>query len=255
MTTAGVHTDELAQRTGVDAKTVQRWLTGRTPYMRHRIQIAKVLATDQRTLWPEADLPVTAGEDRLEIIAAFAYGDDLHAPDWRAMLTNATGQIDLLDDTLTDILSTPGVTDLLTAKATAGCHVRVLISSPDSFFAQATDLEQDAGDLSPAESPTQRQIAVARGHLEPLLQWPGILIREYVAGRFNSILRVDDEMLLTLHLFATPGSRAPLLHLRRQSNDGLFDRFASHYQAIWQHATTPFQPDPELHSRQSTDPT
>jgi hypothetical protein len=43
-------------------------------------------------------------------------------------------------------------------------------------------------------------------------------------------------MLVTPHLFATPGSSAPLLHLRKIGNNGLFDRFASHFESVW--ATT-----------------
>jgi len=39
-------------------------------------------------------------------------------------------------------------------------------------------------------------------------------------------------------LYATPGASAPLLHLRRQAADGLFDRFAGHFEAIWA-TTTP----------------
>jgi transcriptional regulator with XRE-family HTH domain len=247
MTNAGIHINDLAELARVDAKTVQRWLGGRQPYSRHRQAIAKALGTDERSLWPELNKPAPAGEDRQEILAAFAYANDLLAPDWRVMLTTATSQIDLLDYTLLDVLRTPGVPDLLAAKAAAGCHVRILISAEDSFFVQVFDAERDLADLSPAASETNFEIALARGYLEPLLQQPGIEIREYVANRFNSIVRVDDEMLLTLHLWAAPGSQAPLLHLRRDGEDGLFERFAGHYDALWHHAAKPIGPDPEIY--------
>jgi transcriptional regulator with XRE-family HTH domain len=254
MNEAGMNAEDLARHAGVDAKTVQRWLSGRTPYSRHRVTIARALGTDERSLWPEVDVPAVAGEDRREIVAAFAHANDLLAPDWRAMLTSASSQIDLVDYTLLDIVQTPGVTGLLAAKAVAGCHVRIMISAEDSFFAQIVDMERDRADLSPAASHTHYEIAIARGHLEPLLGQSGIELREYVANRFNSIVRVDDEMLLTLHLWGTPGSQAPLLHLRRGRDDGLFERFAEHYEALWQAAATPLQPDPSIYPHPSQDP-
>jgi transcriptional regulator with XRE-family HTH domain len=254
MTSAGIHIDDLAEIARVDAKTVQRWIGGRMPYSRHRQAIAKALGTDERSLWPELKVPTPAGEDRREILAAFAYANDLLAPDWRTMLTNATSQIDLLDYTLLDVLRTPGVTDLLAAKAADGCQVRILISAEDSFFIQVLDTERGLADLSPAASPTHFEIAVTRGYLEPLLEHPGVEIREYVANRFNSIVRVDDEMLLTLHLWAAPGSEAPLLHLRRGGEDGLFERFAGHYDALWHQAAKPIESAPDIYPHPDQDP-
>jgi transcriptional regulator with XRE-family HTH domain len=254
MTNAGIHIDDLAELARVDAKTVQRWIGGRQPYSRHRQAIVKALGTDERSLWPELEMPAPAGEDRQEILAAFASANDLLAPDWRAMLTSATSQIDLLDYTLLDIVGTPGVPDLLAGKAADGCQVRILISAENSFFVGVLDAERGLADLSPAASETHFEIALARGYLEPLLEQSGIEIREYVANRFNSIVRVDDEMLLTLHLWAVQGSEAPLLHLRRDGEDGLFERFAGHYDALWRQASKPIEPAPDIYPHPGQNP-
>jgi hypothetical protein len=40
--------------------------------------------------------------------------------------------------------------------------------------------------------------------LQPLIGQPRIEIREYIAARFNTILRFDEQMLVTLHLWAQP---------------------------------------------------
>jgi hypothetical protein len=45
-------------------------------------------------------------------------------------------------------------------------------------------------------------------------------------------------MFVTPHLFASPGASVPLLHLRRLSPDGVFARFAGHFDAMWA-TTTP----------------
>jgi len=46
-------------------------------------------------------------------------------------------------------------------------------------------------------------------------------------------------MLVALHLWGTPTENAPLLHLHADTDDRLFDRFAAHYDAIWNQAAKP----------------
>ena len=52
-------------------------------------------------------------------------------------------------------------------------------------------------------------------------------------------------MLVTLHIHAEPTSRSPLLYLLRQQDGGLFDRFAEHFQRIWNNAD-PIEPETRL---------
>lgn len=68
---------------------------------------------------------------------------------------------------------------------------------------------------------------------EGLADCDGIELRTYAAPLYNSLFRFDDEMFVTPHLYATTGYRAPLLHLRRLGNDGIFDTFADHFEALW----------------------
>jgi len=44
--------DVVSARAGVDPKTVQRWLAGRTPHARHRWAIAALVREDEAFLWP-----------------------------------------------------------------------------------------------------------------------------------------------------------------------------------------------------------
>ncbi|CAN5400942.1 hypothetical protein BH24ACT7_BH24ACT7_05290 [soil metagenome] len=55
---------------------------------------------------------------------------------------------------------------------------------------------------------------------------------------YNSIFRGDNLMFFTPHLYALKGYRAPLLHLRRLTDDGLFDGLLAHFERIWT-TTTP----------------
>jgi hypothetical protein len=51
----GLNLDHVSNATGVDPKTVERWITaGRTPYPRHRHTIASMVRETENYLWPDA---------------------------------------------------------------------------------------------------------------------------------------------------------------------------------------------------------
>lgn len=249
---AGMTLSQFADSIGVDEKTVDRWLQGRTPYPRHRQSVAAALGVSPRELWPDTPADQDAGRGRLELISAFPRSEDVLAPDWRELLAGAGEQIDLLDYTLAHVLHKPGVPALLQNKAGKGCQVRILISyASRARLASDTPIDQPYPDPEPAAA---FEIARSRGYLEPLLAVDGIRVHKFAAMRFNSIIRADDRMLVTLHLWGTPGSDAPLLHLRRDEQPGMFDQFEQHYQSIWDHASHPVEPEPELFPSPDTNP-
>ncbi len=99
-----------------------------------------------------------------------------------------------------------------------------------------------------------REIDLAHGHLQPLIGLPGIELGTFWAERYNTILRFDDQMLVTLHLWATPGPEAPLIHLQRRGEHGLFDQFAGHLDAIQDQAREPIQAEPDLYPPPTENP-
>jgi hypothetical protein len=76
----------------------------------------------------------------------------------------------------------------LTAKASAVCRVRILLSDSESAQLVIADAEQGRGVTLTEVTESALEVHRARGHLEPLLEKPGIEIRASVASRFNSIL-------------------------------------------------------------------
>ncbi|MEU6966700.1 hypothetical protein AB0A71_02965 [Kitasatospora aureofaciens] len=60
-----------------------------------------------------------------------------------------------------------------------------------------------------------------------------------IEGRFEtghvnlSVFRFDDEMIVTPILARRVGHDSPMLHLRRNQPDGMFDRFADHVEELW----------------------
>lgn len=254
ITDAELDVEQLAALLRVDAKTVHRWLSGRIPYPRHRARIAKALGREERDLWPESTPQPQDQDARREIIAAYPRAGDPRVPDWRALMSDASQRIDLLDYTLLEIVRDDEVVELLAAKGAGGATVRMMISDENSIWVTATDVDElGTGEDYHGNSETARAIQRAHGHLEPLTGKPGVEIREFLAGRYNSILRFDDQMLLTLHVWGARSDEAPLLHLRREDDDGLFDRFVGHFDRLWETAQ-PLEADPETYPHPREDP-
>ena len=227
---SGVTSDAVAERTGVDPKTVQRWLSGRVPHPRHRFVIAELLEDDEEFLWPGARRSDPAASAATEIAGAYAYRSELDVKRWWEFFVRAERQIDLLGFTLYFLPQQhPGLIDLLRDKVEAGCRLRVALADPDSSHVQWRDEEE-------RQAITLKvRIRSALDAFAPLGDTSaGFRFQE--APLYSSIFRFDDEMLVTPHLYATPGHAAPLLHLRRLMPNGLFSRFASHFESVWSDA-------------------
>jgi transcriptional regulator with XRE-family HTH domain len=227
---AGLAPDDLANIVQVDVRTVRRWLSGGTPYARQRGKIARALDVPEHDLWPDIATPPPRppAAQPSDILAAYTTATDLAAPDWKALMRDATDRIDLLGDTLSAMLGTPGVPELLAAKATQGCAVRILIYD-------------------------------TRQHIAPLLAQSGIEVRLLEVPARYVIHRFDDELLLTLHLVGGEPDHAPLIHLRRADAQGLFDRLAEYYDDLWEQDSEPlrsgFDLVPEGEEDEDEDPT
>jgi hypothetical protein len=81
-----------------------------------------------------------------------------------------------------------------------------LLAHPKSVW--VTSLAQQLGqDQTDHEDNTELdlEIDLARGHLEALIGDRGIELRAFCAERYNTILRFDDQMLVTVHLWGASG--------------------------------------------------
>jgi transcriptional regulator with XRE-family HTH domain len=252
---AELEPEDLAARLQVDAKTVQRWISGRNPHARHRTKVAEALQVPERQLWPDQADSTGPKDDRAELVAIYASASDVRAPDWRVLLYDARDRVDLLDTTLADIITAPGVVDVLRAKADAGCQINILIAHPQSIW--VTTLAQQLGQDQPDEhgnTPLDHELNRSHHLLTQLADHPQIDIRTHWAEHANSIQRFDDHMLVTLHLHHHAATDTPLLHLQRRTDTGLFDQFASHLDAITRHASDPSQTNPDIDFDPGTEP-
>src|SRR6266496_6075555 len=132
MANARVSVEDVADAAEVNPKTVQRWLSGRVPYARHRWAVAKLLQEDEAFLWPEAETAIAPGEQSTsEVVAAYGHRADLPAEQWRELMLSARRQIDLLGYALLYLPeANPRMTETLRKKATQDCTIRIALADP-----------------------------------------------------------------------------------------------------------------------------
>lgn len=217
---------DIARACGVDVKTVYRWIhDGRVPHKRHRWAAAKLLREDSEYLWP--DVPGAAGASD-EMVAAYAHRADVPTSVWWDVFSRATDRIDLLGYTLYFLsLQHPDLLGVMQQKCQQGTTVRAVVGDPESEHVTYRDREED--------TPLTLVVRI-KTTLEawrPLLHTQGFELRYQDVPLYNSVFRFDDHMFVTPHLYATPGSQAPLLHVRRVGAGRLFSRFADHFDAVW----------------------
>jgi transcriptional regulator with XRE-family HTH domain len=230
--------EDLARVAEVDPKTVQRWLAGRVPHPRHRWRLAEELNEHEEFLWPEARRRQRHAETAAaELVAAYPYRVDVEPGRWWDLITSAEHQIDLLGYTLYFLPHQhPQFVEVLHEKCSSGTRARVAVADPWSDNVRRRDEEEHEAITLVARIQSSLQA------FRPLLDCPGAALHFQDAALYNSIFRFDDQMFVTPHLYGIPGRQAPLLHLRRLTPNGLFSRFAAHFEAIWA-ASTPIGQD------------
>jgi hypothetical protein len=230
MDKAHANVETISQKTGVDPKTVQRWLGGRVPYARHRWAISKMLGEEESYLWPETMNTARAMEvSRSELIELYPYRSALPSGLWWELFNRAQAQIDVLVYAAVFLHEQhPDLNGLLRSKATAGCKVRVALGDPDSEPVRARGAEERFG------HGIESRCRLALMHYRPLLGVPGIEVNVHRTTLYNSIYRFDDEMVVNAHVWGVNAYSAPVMHLRRLGSGSLFDTYAASFEAVWQ---------------------
>jgi hypothetical protein len=233
LATRALTVDAVAVRTGVDPKTVQRWLAGRTPHARHRWAIAALVREDEAYLWPAAVSNRARPHAVVhELLTLYPHRADVPSTLWRTLFDQVRQDLAILvyaavflPEQQLDLL------ELLRARAAAGCTVRIALGDPSSpkLLERGAEEKFGAGIVSRAEN--------ALRHYEPLRNCPGVEIRVHGTTLYNSIYRFDDTMLVNTHVWGLSAFAAPVLHLRRLVVGGLFDTFAQSFDAVWATAT------------------
>lgn len=226
---AGLTYQDLADAVDVDAKTVERWVsTGRTPHRAKAHRAAIVLREDLAHLWPAIERGRRRRGAHPELVAVHPTRADAPFDLWRALFEKAEREIGLLVYAAAFLHEQwPAFTDVLHAKADAGCRIRVLLGDPDDPAISERGREERYGDG------IESRCRVALMHYEPLLEVPGVEIHQHATTLYNSLYRGDDQMLVNTHVYGMNAYGAPVWHLRRTEDSGIFDAYADSFDAVW----------------------
>lgn len=188
-------------------------------------------------IWPKAvQERVKSGHDR-ELVHAYPYRSACPSTVWAELIAGATEQIFMAGYTNYFVwLEQPAFVDTLRKKIDAGCRVRFLLGDPDGEVTRQREaIEEVALNVS-------TRVRITLEHLERLRHTDGLETRfsspqDAVNHVSLSVFRFDEQALVTPHLARLVGHDSPLLHLRRQGDDGMFDRFAEHAEELWNRGT------------------
>jgi transcriptional regulator with XRE-family HTH domain len=232
MAAHGVSVDALADHTGVDAKTIERWLLGRTPHPRHRWATATLLREDETYLWPETtDSRRAATASRAELVRLYPRRGDVPIDLWWQLFDGARRQIDVLVYAAGYLPEQhPGLIARLREKGREGCGVRVALGDFTSPIVLARGREEGYED---GETWIASRIRIALLHYQPLAAGPGTELRLHGTVLYNSIFRFDDTMLVNTHVYGHSAPYAPVMHLRRLDGGLVFDTYAQSFESVW----------------------
>ncbi|MGY2019891.1 DUF5919 domain-containing protein [Nocardia gipuzkoensis] len=226
----GLSIDEVAEATGVDQKTVERWITkGRAPYPRHRHTVASLVKETESYLWPEAisaDRRSAIAES--EVVKVYPHRNSVPADLWTRLLRSANDRIEILVLAGLFMAEEPSFTRTIKQKASQGTSIRLLFGDPG-----ADEANKRASEERLAEGTVSARIRNALALVSPLAQIDGVELHYHETTLYNSIFRFDDEMVVNMHVYGQPGAYAPAMHLRRLAGGDLFDTYVTSFEQVW----------------------
>ncbi|MCX4881678.1 XRE family transcriptional regulator [Streptomyces sp. NBC_00847] len=233
MAAGGWTYNALADKVEVDPKSVERWVNlGRTPRRATAMLAAETLGEDVHALWPSLRQARPARAVSPELVALYDQRADIPVSTFVDMLTQAREQIDVLVYAAVFLHEAyPRLNELLKERAAEGCTVRIAVGDADSPNVQQRGDEEKFG------HGIQSRCRLALMHYRPLIGVPGIEVRTHATTLYNSIYRADDQALVNAHVWGVNAYSAPVWHLRRSGEGGMFDTYADSFDAVWATAT------------------
>jgi len=213
----GTTVDELARCCGVDPKSVERWLSlGRVPHRASRWNAARRLGYDEDYLWPDAPGRARDETAQPELIRLYPDRGSVPRSTWHQLLGSAREEIAILVQAGLFLAEDPATRPLLADQARNGVRIRMLVGNPSSALVAQRGEEEGIGPAT-----VGAKIRNALLFLAPLAEQGHAEIRLHDTTLYNSIFRMDEQVLVNAHVYGNTAACAPVLHLRKVSGGSL----------------------------------
>ncbi len=224
--------DQLAEAAHVDAKTVERWITkGRTPYRRHRFEVAAFFGVDESYIWPDAlDRDEVAAVSQSEVVAVWPHRWAVPRDTWGHFFSQAQREIGALVYSGMFMAEDIGVHRLFADRARAGVRIRLLLGDPDSPAVAERGAAEGIDEGMAAK--VKNSIVLFR----KLLAEPGVELRLHGTVLYNSIYRADDQLLVNTHIYGVMANNAPVFHLRKIPGGEMANTYMESFERVWDDA-------------------
>ncbi len=170
-----------------------------------------------------SDLP--AGND---VVTAYPERGLIARPQWNDAIRGAQQDLWLYGMAELGYALDDEVPAVIERAAMKGCDIRILLLDPD--YPGINEIDSDEG--SPPGT-LRARICAALQRFAGMN--PQAKIRTYSAMPTVSIVRRDDQMIMTHYLRYLTGGNSPSWELKRQSGK-TFDRYVKHFQGAWRDA-------------------
>lgn len=182
-------------------------------------------------LWPALRQARPARAVSPELVALYDQRADIPVSAFVDMLKQARERIDVLVYAAVFLHEAyPRLNDLLRERAAEGCAVRIAVGDAESANVQARGQEEKFG------HGIDSRCRLALMHYRPLIGVSGVEIRTHGTTLYNSLYRADDQLLVNAHVWGVNAYGAPVWHLRRNGEGGMFDTYAESFDAVWETA-------------------
>jgi transcriptional regulator with XRE-family HTH domain len=227
----GLTPSALAVELGVDIKTVERWISGRLPYRRHRYAVSTRLGMDELYLWPDA-LPreqVTAASES-EILAVYPRRSEVSRDTWRRLFEAGDREIGVLVYAGLFLSEDAGLQKIIRKKAESGARVRMLLGDPDDHHVAERGEQEGVGDAMASK------VRNALVLFKSLRGAKNVEFRTHRTVLYNSIYRADDQLLVNTHVYGAAASHAPVWHLRKVAGGDFASIYLESFERVWESA-------------------
>ncbi|MFI5955538.1 helix-turn-helix domain-containing protein [Cryptosporangium sp. NPDC051539] len=225
----GLTPEDIAAKTGVDPKTVERWVTqGRIPYRRYRYAVAAMLKLDERYLWPDGMTTEQAADaSESEIVTVYPHRWAVPRDTWGVLFGAAEREISVFVYSGLFLADDTGMIRLFAAKAEAGVRVRILLGDPDSSHVAQRGVDEGIDESMSA------RIRNALALYKPLRGRDNVEIGLHDTTLYNSIYRADDDLYVNTHIYGSPAANAPVLHLRKVAGGSMVTTYLESFERVW----------------------